>query len=72
MIEISFLPNDAVLATLKMFPVANDLGHGLVACEREERMEMAGHQQKQRDVPALSDLIESGGIEQRSRERRTS
>ena len=40
-VEIPFLPNDAVLAWL-------------------ERMEMIGHQQKQRDVPALFGLVESG------------
>ncbi len=69
MVEISFLPNDAVLATLKMFPVANDLAHRLVACERQERVEMVGHQQKQRDVPALFGLVESGRIQQSLRER---
>jgi len=62
MIEISFLPNNAVFARLKMFPVTDNLAHPLVAREGKERMEMIGHQQKQRDVPALFSLIESGGI----------
>ena len=36
--------NDAVFATLEMLPVADDLARRLVTCERQQRMEMLGHQ----------------------------
>ena len=62
MVEVSLLPNDPVLATLKMLPVADDPAHALVACERQEGMEMIGHQQKQRDVPTLFSLVEPSGF----------
>jgi hypothetical protein len=69
MIEISFLPSDAAFARLKMLPIANDLAHRLVAREGKKGMEMIWHEQKQRDVPALFDLVKSSGIQQRLRER---
>ena len=69
MIEISFLPNNAVFARLKMLPIPNDLAHRLVACEGKKGMEMIWHEQKRRDVPALFDLVKSSGIQQRLRER---
>src|SRR6266446_1273313 len=69
MIEISFLPSDAEFARLKMLPIANDLAHRLVAREGKKGMEMIWHEQKQRDVPALFDLVKSSGIQQRLRER---
>ena len=69
MIEISSLPNNAVFARLKMLPIANDLADRLVAREGKKGMEMIWHEQKQRDVPALFDLVKSSGIQQRLRER---
>ncbi len=58
MIKVAFLPRDIVFTSPEMFPVANNSTHGLIACEREKRVNVVRHQQEQRDVPSLLFLIE--------------
>src|SRR6266700_292545 len=72
MIEIAGLPFNGVFVCLKMFPITDHAAHGLVSRERKKRMQMIGHQQKERDVPALSEFVEPGRVEQSLRKRRFS
>jgi len=69
MIEEILLPDDVVLMSLEMLPVANYSTHGLAAREREERVNVIRHQQEHSDVPTLLRPVESRGIEQGLRER---
>jgi hypothetical protein len=62
MIEISFLPNNAVLTSLKMFLIANRFAHRRVALEREKRVQMIRYKEEESDMPALLSFVESSGI----------
>ena len=53
MIEVAFLPNDAVSPAVKMFPIADDFAHRLVPREGEKRVQMIWHEEEQRDMPAF-------------------
>src|SRR3954462_2063409 len=43
MIEVTFLPDDAIVMRMVMLPVANHPAHLLIAIERQQRMNVIGH-----------------------------
>jgi len=57
MIEVAFLPNDAVLMPLVMFPITDDATHGFVAMEGQEGVDVIWHQHENREVPTVLPIV---------------
>ena len=59
MIKETFLPKDAILALMKVFPMTNHAAHHFITAKCEDRMNMIRHKQKQANVPSLLRFIKS-------------
>ena len=69
-IEVAFLPKHLVVKRVVFFPFAHGAGHRGRRWKRQERMEVVGHQQKERAVPAEARVVKAHGVEQGGGENR--
>ena len=70
MIKETFLPNDAIPALMKVFPIANHAAHRFITAKCEDRMNMIGHKQKQANVPSLLRFIKARRVKKERPQRR--
>ena len=63
MIKISFLPYDVIRSLVKTFPISDNFAHRFVTREREHRVDVIRHHQKERDMPSQFRFIESCRIQ---------
>jgi len=64
-VEKVVLPTDAVGFGVEPFPFAHDARHRFLGGERQDRVQVIGHEEKESDVPALALVVVSGGVQQR-------
>ena len=63
-IEVAVLPKHLVVKRVVFFPFAHGARHRGRRWKHQERMEVVGHQQKERAVPAEARVVKAHGVEQ--------